>query len=240
MTKTARRALFAFVLGAGTLLTLTQVWAQLPAPPAAPGDEGPHGKPLHPPTAIPDVPEAPEPPNDFGGPGAGFGRGGGFGVGRPFSMGGRHRRHPFSEAEAKDFESLRQAIGKLKSAKNDAEKTALTKQISQLLDKSFERDLQRREKEISDVEVRIKKLRDQIEKRKKAKDDIISLRLKTIVNEADGLGFPEGATDARPGFGWQPDDFRRMTGMWVPANDADTVSPDAPKDESVPDHNESR
>jgi len=40
----------------------------------------------------------------------------------------------------------------------------------------------------------VKKLRDQIEKRKKARDEIINLRLKTIVNEAEGLGFP-GAFD---------------------------------------------
>ncbi len=113
---------------------------------------------------------------------------------------------PSPRQKSKSSEALRQAIGKLKSAKNDTEKAALTKQISQLLDKSFERDMQRREKQISDVEARVKKLRDQIEKRKKAKDDIISLRLKTIVNEADGLGFPEGV-DAEAGFSWQPDPF---------------------------------
>jgi hypothetical protein len=78
----------------------------------------------------------------------------------------------------------------LKSAKADGEKTAATKEVSELLEKSFQRDLERREKQIVEVEARVKKLRDQIEKRKKAKDEIISLRLKTIVNEADGLGFP--------------------------------------------------
>jgi hypothetical protein len=201
MNQTARRALCAFVLVAGTLLTLSQVWGQTLGPqPVASGDQGP--TPPQPPAALPAPPEAPEPLGDFGGAGPFIvGHGG-------MSWGGRHHNHRLSEAEIKELEALRQGIGKLKSAKNDTEKAALTKQISQLLDKSFERDMQRREKQISDVEARIKKLRDQIEKRKKAKDDIISLRLKTIVNEADGLGFPEGA-DAETSFSWQPDSFSR-------------------------------
>ncbi len=197
MNQTARRALFAFVLGSGTLLTLSQVWGQLPGPPpagddphplaqppaGASADQDPLGEPADPPAA----PDVPAPPAAFG---SSFGVGGGRGG---LGLRGRHHTHAQSEAEIKDLEALHQAIGKLKSAKNDTDKAALTKQISQLLDKSFERDMQRREKQISDVETRVKKLRDQIEKRKKAKDDIISLRLKTIVNEADGLGFPEGA-----------------------------------------------
>jgi hypothetical protein len=95
------------------------------------------------------------------------------------------------EAEMPEFE-LQEAVDKLKSAKNDAEKTTATKKISQLLEKSFQHDMERRETQISEIEARVKKLREQIEKRKKAKDEIISLHLKTIVNEADGLGFPGG------------------------------------------------
>jgi len=212
MNQTARRALCAFVLGAGTLLTLSQVWGQTLGPQAGddahPLAQSPAGalpaaqpgatEPLEPPAGD----DVPVPHGDFGGS---FGFDGGRGG---FGLRGRHHNHALSEAEIKEFEALRQGIGKLKSAKNDTEKAALTKQISQLLDKSFERDMQRREKQISDVEARVKKLRDQIEKRKKAKDDIVTLRLKTIVNEADGLGFPEGV-DAELGFGWQPDIFNR-------------------------------
>jgi hypothetical protein len=237
MNQTARRALCAFVLGAGTLLTLSQVWGQTLGPQA--GDDAP--KPPQPPAALPAPPEGPE-PIDGPGPGATFG-GGGFDFGRGLGgFGGRHRNRRLSEAEIKDFEGLRQATGKLKAAKNDAEKTALTKEISQRLDKSFEHDMQRREKEIADVEARVKKLRDQIEKRKKAKDDIISLRLKTIVNEADGLGFPEGA-DARPGFSWQRDDFRHIGAMpfSFENNDLEPPQGDAPKAApGEPAENESR
>ncbi len=101
----------------------------------------------------------------------------------------------------REFEALRQAVEKLKSAKNDAEKTSATNEISQVLEKWFKRDLDRRENQISEIETRVKKLRDQIDKRKKAKDEIINLRLKTIINEADGLGFPgafEQESEAEP------------------------------------------
>ena len=39
------------------------------------------------------------------------------------------------------------------------------------------------------------RLREQIERRKKAKDEIVGLRLKTIVNETEGLGFPGSQSD---------------------------------------------
>jgi hypothetical protein len=246
MNQTARRALFVFVLGSGTLLTLSQVWGQLPAPAPAGGghsnDQLPAAEPraarlpdLQPPAEPgaaepadpPAAPDVPEPPAAFGGSfGVGVGRAGLGG----FNLRGRHHNHARSEAEIKELEALRQAIGKLKSAKNETEKATLSKQISQLLDKSFERDMQRREKQISDVEARVKKLRDQIEKRKKAKDDIVSLRLKTIVNEADGLGFPEGV-DAEAGFSWQPDPFnhhmRPMPFNPLAPKEADDAAPES-------------
>ena len=114
---------------------------------------------------------------------------GGAGLGR---VGGDFFAHPVGPEEMAEFSELHKAVEKLKSAKNDAEKTSATSEISKLLEKSFQHDLERREQRVSDIEARVKKLRDQIEKRKKAKDDIVSLRLKTIVNEADGLGFPGG------------------------------------------------
>ena len=248
MNQTARRALFAFVLGSGTLLTLSQVWGQLPGPPPAGGHDRSTRRTTSRRTASADQdPTRPDsrPPHRMSRhrpPHSGAVSELVADAVGSVALRGRHHSHAQSEAEIKDLEALHQAIGKLKSAKNDTEKTALTKQISQLLDKSFERDMQRREKQISDVETRVKKLRDQIEKRKKAKDDIISLRLKTIVNEADGLGFPEGA-DTRSGFGWQPNDFLHIGAMpfSVDHNDAEPAQGDITKEApGEPAENESR
>lgn len=97
-----------------------------------------------------------------------------------------------------DRQTFQQAVQKLRSVKEGPEKEAAKKELSELLDKSFTRDLEHREQEVAEIEARVKKLKEQIERRKKAKDEIVGLRLKTIVNETEGLGFP-GFQDAAPG-----------------------------------------
>jgi hypothetical protein len=106
------------------------------------------------------------------------------------------RGHNFiSSEEVGELQSMRKAVDSLKSAKTDEDKAKVSKELTQLLAKAFDRDLERREKEVTEIEGRVKKLRDQIERRKKAKEDIVSLWIKTIANEAEGLGFP-GQIDA--------------------------------------------
>lgn len=216
MNKLAGRTLLLIVLGGGSVLTVA--WAQVPEAKKAP------------PTR--DDPQVFEPPSGSGmmdrdrSPRA-MGMGGiGWGGRRgPFA-------HPMSNQERLESEFLRNAVEKLKSAKSDSEKTSAANELSKVLEKSFQRDLDRRERQISDVEARVKKLRDQIDKRKKAKDEIISLRLKTILNEADGLGFP-GAVDqeseANPG---SRDQFRRLA---LPqAFIGDLSTPVSPLDDGPP------
>jgi hypothetical protein len=189
MDKLLQRALLLIVLGGGYLLS--RAWAQAPetaqAPKSKPTPNSSEAKADDggiPPAATPAPPAPrwrPDSPARLGGMGR---RGMGMMRGRgPFA-------HPMSEEEMQEFEALHQAVEKLKTAKSDAEKTSATNEISQVLEKWFKRDLQRRETQISEIETRVKKLRDQIDKRKKAKDEIINLRLRTIINEADGLGFP--------------------------------------------------
>jgi hypothetical protein len=216
MNKLLQRALLVIVLGGGYLLT--RAWAQTPETAQTPGTQPTLGPQTHseakpgdtfdanPPAA---APAAPAPPRRPPSPAEAFGRRGGMGH-RGMGMGGmgigmmRGRgplAHPMSEEEMQEFEALSQAVEKFKTAKNDAEKTIATNEISQVLEKWFKRDLERRENQISEIETRVKKLRDQIDKRKKAKDEIINLRLKTIVNEANGLGFPgafEQESEAEP------------------------------------------
>jgi hypothetical protein len=108
--------------------------------------------------------------------------------------GGRFFGGPMTEGErARWFAERRafqEAVEKLRAAKEGPEKEAAKKELAKLLDRSFTHDLERREHEVTEIESRVKKLRDQIDKRKNAKDEIIGLRLKTIINESEGLGFP--------------------------------------------------
>lgn len=101
-----------------------------------------------------------------------------------------------SDDERTETVELNKLIETLKSSGPQAEKDTATKTLSGILEKQFNRDLERREKEVAELEERVKKLREQVTKRKEAKDDIIKLRLTTIANEAAGLGFP--ATGERP------------------------------------------
>jgi hypothetical protein len=198
MNKVAQRALLVVVLGGGYFLT--RAWAQEPTKPGPPQEVVPPHEavePLAPPSEDSEPDSPPDRPRHFGhvGPHNAWGMGGGMGgFGGQMNPWGRRGEFPHrvSEEEMKEFASLHKAVEKLKNAKNDADKTSATNEISQLLDKWFKRDLDQREKQVAEIEARVKKLREQIEKRNKAKDEIIKLRLKTIVNEADGLGFPGG------------------------------------------------
>jgi hypothetical protein len=210
MNQLARRVFLLIVLVGGSLLTVA--WAQTPE---AKKEPAPAVRVA--PQADAEEDFATQPPAGraiWGGRGGPMGLGGG--LSGSWGEHGRHgfvRRafpHPMSREEIQEFEAFHRAVEKLKSAKSDADKTNATNEISKLLEKSFQRDLERREHEIAQVEARVKKLRDQIEKRKKAKDDILNLRLKTIVNEADGLGFPGGfEADSEP-FSSRPRAFRML------------------------------
>jgi hypothetical protein len=105
---------------------------------------------------------------------------------------------PIPEAELVETQRIKALEPKLKLPKGEPAKEAAVKELSGLLEKSFDRDLDRREKQISQVEERIKRLRDQIERRKTAKKEILNLRLQTMVNEAEGLGFPSPDGDGQP------------------------------------------
>lgn len=88
------------------------------------------------------------------------------------------------------FLAYREARQALKDATNETERKTASEAIRLHLDKQFERDLVQREEDLFAVEERVKMLRQQFDRRKQSKDEIVTLRLKTILNNADGLGFP--------------------------------------------------
>ncbi len=93
--------------------------------------------------------------------------------------------------ESKQFRDLLQHLSD--ATKTEAEKELGRKQLTELLEKQFTRDFDTREKDVVELEAKVKKLREQLDKRKAAKEKIIELRMTTIQNEIDGLGFPGGA-----------------------------------------------
>jgi TolA-binding protein len=90
-----------------------------------------------------------------------------------------------------------QLMHQLREADDDAKKADLTKKLETAVDKQFDEDLKNRETELTKLEERLTKLRAQLDRRRKAKAEIIQLQIKVLVNEADGLGF-SGASFADP------------------------------------------
>ena len=85
-----------------------------------------------------------------------------------------------------DFQN---AIKKLKDAGDEPAKIAASKEVSALLDAYFENDMKQREKSVVDLEERVAKLRAQLDKRRAAKEKIVELQLRVMINESEGLGF---------------------------------------------------
>lgn len=96
---------------------------------------------------------------------------------------------------------LIKAVKALQNAKDDKQKDRAKSDLTKVLNSVFDADLKQREKEIADVEARIKKLKATLDKRRTARDRIIDLQIKVLVNEADGLGFPSrtGSRSVIPG-----------------------------------------
>jgi hypothetical protein len=85
-------------------------------------------------------------------------------------------------------DTIRTIVGQLGEAP-DAEKAALMKKLQAAVSSQFDRDMEHRESELTKLEERFNKLRQQLERRRRAKNDIIELQIKVLVNEAEGLGF---------------------------------------------------
>jgi hypothetical protein len=77
----------------------------------------------------------------------------------------------------------------LRDAEDDAKKADITKQLQVAVDKYFDEDMTARETELTKLTERLMKLRSQLDRRRKAKDEIIRFQIKVMVNEAEGLGF---------------------------------------------------
>ena len=121
---------------------------------------------------------------------------GGYGGGAP---------SPRQELEAQ----LTSAMNRLRQAEDDAPKEAIKRELSNILESYFDKDMQRRLSEIALIEHRVKQLRDQCEQRQQSKPEILQLQWKVLENEAAGLGFfapelpgaPMGSAGSGPGAG---------------------------------------
>jgi hypothetical protein len=104
-----------------------------------------------------------------------------------------------TRVEPSAAEAIHKAAADVRDAKGDDEKSAAQKKLNEALSKYFDEDMVQREKELKQVEERVTKLRELLDRRRTNKQEIIDLEAKVALNQANGLGFYDGET---PGGGW--------------------------------------
>lgn len=88
--------------------------------------------------------------------------------------------------------AIRIAAEELRDAKDDEAKSKAEENLRGLLRNYFGEDMARREKELEAMQNRLKKLQEQLAKRRDKMQEIVDLQIKVLTNEADGLGFFSG------------------------------------------------
>jgi hypothetical protein len=107
-------------------------------------------------------------------------------------LGGHGRAIPFVDPDSMKEALLDQRTQELAEQfrrVGEAERPEIKKQIEKAVAEQFEIRQDRRKKELKNFEDEIKKLRDVIEKREKARADIIERRIKELLGQDDDLRF---------------------------------------------------
>jgi hypothetical protein len=86
--------------------------------------------------------------------------------------------------------SWQTAVRALAQASSDDEKEKAKKQLKSELEKQYDEFLKKDQARVDQLFDRLKKLEEQLEKRKAAKERLVELKLELMVSEAEGLGWP--------------------------------------------------
>ena len=76
-----------------------------------------------------------------------------------------------------------------RDADSERDRNQVKKVMADWLSREFDDDLEQREAELEEIEARVAKLRDQLDRRVESKDDIIDLQIKQMTMSWDGLGW---------------------------------------------------
>jgi len=80
-------------------------------------------------------------------------------------------------------------LAKYAQTADEKQRAEIKAELSKVLERQFDLQMQQREREVTQIEARVKKLREMIEKRKSARQTIVTGRLDQLLNEADGMGW---------------------------------------------------
>jgi hypothetical protein len=89
---------------------------------------------------------------------------------------------------------FRKAMEAYKSAESESDKALAKKELHGLLVEQYDNSLTRYEEHLNELEKKIATMREQLSRRRDARDEMVELKLQMVVSEAEGLGWPDDGT----------------------------------------------
>lgn len=89
-------------------------------------------------------------------------------------------------AQKRKWRTLREQI---RETSDEVRRKELGNELRSLLESMFDRDLERRDEELQDLETRVQNLRDAVERRRTNRDRIINVQVDSVLLDAQGLSF---------------------------------------------------
>ena len=80
-------------------------------------------------------------------------------------------------------------MDKLRETSDEEERRTVTDELKTALETLFDARTKEREEQISELEKRIARLREQLDERAARRDEIVRLKLQMLINESRGLSF---------------------------------------------------
>ncbi len=85
---------------------------------------------------------------------------------------------------------MQEAMQALKEAEGDDAKAEAEDKIRELLEVQYDQFLDANKKQIEELQTRLDNLKDQLERRRRAKSKMVDLEIQRVINESEGLIWP--------------------------------------------------
>lgn len=108
---------------------------------------------------------------------------------------------PHFQARFTTQTEVEKALAKVKAAKDSVEKDGAKDELLAALSAEYDNRMNVYDKHIESLEKQVEEMRERLSRRRKAKDEVVELKLKQLVSEADGLGWPSNS-GRNSQFGW--------------------------------------
>ncbi len=114
----------------------------------------------------------------------------------PYLPGNRRAQAVDSAQSTRPSQSeLQKAIAQLRASETESDREKAEDAMRLALSEDYDASLDKYEEYLEQMEAKIKQLKNQLEKRRQAKMELVDLRLQMLVNEANGLGWPNSRTN---------------------------------------------